>query len=319
MTRALIAALLLALPARSWALFSAEDRGSSGGQFLQLGYGARAAGLAGAYTAVAEEPEAMLWNPAALRSIRAPFALSQSYSPSVDDINYGAGMIAIRRASYSVGFGFQYLSYGSVTETDDAGNEVGSFTPNDLAVSAALARSVGAAEMGANLKFIRSQLLTSAETWAVDAGVLLPRAAGDRLRPALAVQNVGPGLKYRAETAPLPMTFRAGAGFQWDERWLSSVDAVFPRDNSPHLAVGGEYRYPLSGDSALVGRLGINSRAAADSIGFGGISLGLGAHAGSFRMDYALVPLGLLGLGHQWSLHYYFGPLTRGPSSPSKE
>lgn len=312
MKRALLAAWLLAgASSPAAALFSSEDRGTAGAPFLQLGYGARAAGLGGAYTAIGAEPESMLWNPASLRSIESTVALSQSYSPYLDELNFGAGALALRRPGYSAGLAFQYVSYGSVVETDDAGTEVGTFHPNDLAVSASVARTIGEAEAGVSGKFIRSALLTSAETWALDAGLLLPKAAGGRLRPAAAVQNIGPGLKFRRESAPLPLTIRAGAGFQWDERWLTSADAVFPKDNAPHLAAGAEYRFALGADAALLGRLGLNSRTIADSVGFGGISLGVGAHSGSFRMDYALTPMGLLGLGHQWSLSYYFGPLGR--------
>jgi len=44
--------------------------GAAGSQFLKIGVGARASGMAGAYTAVANDLTALYWNPAGLADIK---------------------------------------------------------------------------------------------------------------------------------------------------------------------------------------------------------------------------------------------------------
>jgi len=50
--------------------FNANAKGTATAQFLKLGVGARADGMGGAYSAVADEATALYWNPAALTRIR---------------------------------------------------------------------------------------------------------------------------------------------------------------------------------------------------------------------------------------------------------
>src|SRR5262245_18696395 len=47
----------------------AQEAGKSGLAFLKIGVGSRAAALGEAYTALADEPSAIYWNPAGLRSV----------------------------------------------------------------------------------------------------------------------------------------------------------------------------------------------------------------------------------------------------------
>ena len=50
-------------------LVSANQDGTSTAQFLKIGRGARAEGMAGAFTAVANDSRAVLWNPAGLAQL----------------------------------------------------------------------------------------------------------------------------------------------------------------------------------------------------------------------------------------------------------
>src|SRR5215468_8588160 len=49
-----------------WAADVFEKVGTFDGQFLKIGIGARAAGMGGAFVAVADDPSAVFWNPAGL-------------------------------------------------------------------------------------------------------------------------------------------------------------------------------------------------------------------------------------------------------------
>ena len=85
--------------------------GVDGGSFVQFGLGARALGLGGAYTALADDTSALYWNPAGLASIPAPrvgvmyadkfsqgipfqgFFVSSHWDLKVTKIYLGAGLV----------------------------------------------------------------------------------------------------------------------------------------------------------------------------------------------------------------------------------
>lgn len=292
------------------ALFSSDDRGTTSAQFLKLNWGARPAALGEAYSSLGDEAGVIFWNPAALRQIPAHFSLSSDYSPYLDTIQFGSGAFALKRSSDSLGFAFQYLSYGAVDQTDVTGTSIGSFTPEDMAVQGAYARTIdldgNSIDVGTNIKYIRSSLTTSAQTWAADFGLLFPKVLQGRLRNSLVVQNVGPGLKYRQTTNALPVRTRVGSAYYHNENWVWTGDAVFPSDNKPYVGLGGEARYPISPVSSFFGRIGINSRNMSEVPGFSGLSLGVGFAHQRFGVDYAFVPMGQLGMAHQWSFHFNF-------------
>src|SRR5438045_4142227 len=63
-------ALVMAFGSPAGADFAAKSAGSSGAAFLKIGAGARPAGLGQAYTAIADDANAIYWNTAGLSTIR---------------------------------------------------------------------------------------------------------------------------------------------------------------------------------------------------------------------------------------------------------
>ena len=49
--------------------FKMSDSGTTTAQFLKLGVGARAIGMGEAYSAIADDPTAIYWNPAGLAAV----------------------------------------------------------------------------------------------------------------------------------------------------------------------------------------------------------------------------------------------------------
>src|SRR5258705_994367 len=86
----LLAALAVVFPVRAAhaQLALGEQRiGTTSGQFLKIGVGARAVGLGESFVAVANDPSAIYWNPAGLASLqRQEIELSHVGWPG--DINY---------------------------------------------------------------------------------------------------------------------------------------------------------------------------------------------------------------------------------------
>jgi hypothetical protein len=137
------------------------------------------------------------------------------------------------------GTSLQYFSAGAITQTDNSGFDQGSFTPYDMAASAGYAHRFDSFSVGASAKYVRSVLLTSAQTAALDLGVVSAPLCHDRLRLSGVVTNMGGKLKFDQESDRLPLAYRAGAAYQVNQRWLASADIVFPIDNSP-LCGGGQ-------------------------------------------------------------------------------
>ena len=79
----------------------------------------------------------------------------------------------------------QYHAVGKVDKTDTLGNPDGSLSPSDSALTVGYAKNVRGYGLGLSGKFIQTKLADSAQTLALDGGVLTPSFWGDRLRAGL--------------------------------------------------------------------------------------------------------------------------------------
>jgi hypothetical protein len=156
------------------------------------------------------------------------------------------------------------------------------------------------------VKYIRSVLLHSAQTSAVDFGAMSPEYLDRRLRLAVAVLNLGGTLKYQDTAENLPLTIKAGGAYHITSRWLASLDLASPRDDQPYVAVGTEYRLPVQGEWGFAGRLGYDSQTMGDVTGMTGLSLGVGLGSRSLAFDYAFIPYGGLGITNRFSVSAKF-------------
>ena len=104
----------------------------------------------------------------------------------------------------------QYHAVGKVDKTDTLGNPDGSLSPSDSALTVGYAKNVRGYGLGLSGKFIQTKLADSAQTLALDGGVLTPSFWGDRLRAGASFSNLGGKIKYSDESEDLPTTFRAG-------------------------------------------------------------------------------------------------------------
>ena len=307
----LLSTIYCLLPTASFAAFSGADKGTSSGQFLKLGAGARAAGMGEAYSAVADEASAIYWNPAALTRING-FSATFMHAALLADISYeflGYGQKLGDRGA--LGLGVQYLSMPAFHETAPSGFETGtSFNPKDTGVTLACSfRLSEKYSAGISGKYIRSGIDKSASTFAADLGVLgAPfRARGADLWLSLVVQNLGGKLKFEQKSDPLPLNVKLGSSLNIMKNWLIGLDVNFPRDNRPYAALGTEYRLAHGADMGFAGRAGFNSRTLGDIGGFNGVSAGAGLDYKQFGLDYAFLPFGAIGMTHRISVTVGFG------------
>lgn len=292
---------------QSWAAFSNKDKGTTSANFLKLGVGARAVALGEAYAAMADDATAIYWNPSALTKIeRNSISFTHTLYLASSYFDYAAYGRSLGQNRGAFGFGIERVSAGAITETDATGKEIGSFNPSDLAVIVGYGRRAQGFYWGLNLKFIESKILDSANALALDAGVLSPSLANDRLQFAFTFSNLGTKIKFENEKESLPFVFRLGSAFKIAERWNSSFDLGFPIDNEPYLAFGSEYILPLGDNLKLAGRFGVNTRTLTDVAGFTGLSFGAGLQFKTFGFDYGFIPFGQLGLTHRLSIGFQF-------------
>jgi hypothetical protein len=292
--------LLLAALGAEAANFGSSAVGTTAAGFLDLGAGARAVGMGGAYSAAADEATALYWNPAAMTQVQSR-SVTLMHAAYIASSFYDYGSYVQNTGKYGAfGVGLQYFSFGSVNETDENFNSIGTVTPYDLAASAGYAYKFGTGfALGLAGKFIQSKLADTAQTEAADFGMLSPRFLDGRLRLAVTAQNLGGVLKYDQVAEPLPMAFKAGASFFITPKWLAALDAGAPKGGSPYVNAGTEYFLAAGEAWWFAGRAGFSSQDDSPSAG-------IGVGCKGMSVDYAFVPYNYLGDVHRISLTFNF-------------
>ena len=314
--------------------------GTTSAAFLKIGVGARAVAMAGAYTALAEDPYAVYWNPAGLAFPygRAAVFTHNEYFEGLGQEYFGytipgesIGFLKNGRlADGSLGLGLDYFYTPKDMERRSGLNEAdplnpispveGKFKAYDLALSAAYGFNYDRdLRLGAALKFIRQSIDSdSGNTAAVDLGALYDFNWLDRQFTAgFAVQNLGPGVKFNGKRFDLPLVFKAGVSHRvYRNGLLASFELDKPVDNYPSAVLGLEQ--PLS--DRLFLRTGYRLRQYGNELGaFSGFAAGFGLVYDQFVFDYAFSPFGDLGTVHRFSLAYRFRtPAPPAPRRPSE-
>ncbi|MHB0997520.1 MAG: PorV/PorQ family protein [Elusimicrobiales bacterium] len=313
---ALTAALLLALPLSASAnedpdYFVKSAVGTTTADFLNLPVGARAAGMGGAYSAIAEEASAVYWNPAGLVQIPKLSAVFMR-AQYVEDISYQYAAYAHRLSYDSVLAGSILMTdIGSITRTDVSGNNLGAFTPRDQVVTVSYSKAVLEfsdkdidVSVGVSAKYIKSKIVESAHSYAGDIGIMTYNFGDIPYRLAVTATNMGGGLSYADESNPLPLTLKLGGALNPFKNMLVAADVVFPKHNRPNLLLGTELATAPNELTRLCVRGGLNAQQMRD--GLTGFTMGLGATLHFFSLDYAFVPMGELGTTHRISLTFDF-------------
>jgi len=301
----------LTLSAADPRYFDKKAVGTTAADFLNLPVGARAAGMGGAYSAISEEASGVYWNPAGLVQIPKLSAVFMR-AQYIDEISYQYAAYA-HRLSYDsvVGVSALLTDIGAITNTDISNNTLGSFTPQDQVFTLAYSKAILEfsdkdidVAVGVAGKYIKSRILHSAESYAMDIGVMTYNFGDIPYRLAVTASNMGGGLTYDEESNPLPLTFKLGAAVSPFRNMLLATDVVFPKQNSPNVLFGGELALTPNELTRLCVRAGLNMQELHD--GLNGFSMGLGATLHFFTLDYAFIPMGELGSTHRISITFDF-------------
>ena len=278
-----------------FAAFSSADLGTTSAAFLKLGAGARPSAMGNCYVGIADDSTAIYWNPAGLAQIDAKNGTaSLMHAVWFEEILYDWASYAVPIRNWGVfGIGVQYLSYGSIDQTDNTGLNTGTFSPTDMAISLAWAKKIKGFDVGLNIKYISSKIVNTATAYAADLGVM-KKLMDNKLSLGLAVQNMGTALKYVTDNEPLPFNIKAGGAYKIKSNWLGTIDINAPIDGPVYYGAGTEYVQKLSGKMQIAGRAGYNTENI-NTGGLNGFTVGLGIKYLDYALDYAFVPYGDLG------------------------
>jgi hypothetical protein len=139
-------------------LFAGSAGASNPAAFLELGAGARATALGGAFVALADDATATYWNPAGLTQLKRPFILVTDRIMTLDT-NY-ANLIAVIPAGTlgALGINFTYYGVDDVSTFDETGSSTGTLTDKEGAATLSYAYDVSGISLGVNLKYIYQRL-----------------------------------------------------------------------------------------------------------------------------------------------------------------
>lgn len=293
--------------------------GSASASFLELGTAARVVSMGEAFTGLADDVNAIGYNPSGLAFLsRQEAAFMHHEHVSEISQDYVAYAVPFRFWG-SLGVSASTLRVPPFPAYDVNDRPQGAVSAQDAAVGAAYANNWGSLGLGVGWKHLRSRLADArAGGSAWDAGILW--AVDSKLSLGAVVQNVGPDLKYVSEDFPLPLSGKFGASYRLkvlgSGRIIGALDAGFPRDRSAYLRAGLELA-PVHFAAVRLGYNGSLDSGTGFSIG-GGLKL---IHAGTnwlsateysqsvpeVEVGYAFVNMGDLGLSHRIGLLVRFG------------
>jgi len=317
LARGVLASLLLL---HSTISFAAS--GSTGAAFLQIPVGAGPAAMGSAYSALATDAYAPVWNPAGLGYVHQPEVAAQHLS-YLEAIHYEFLSLALPvKEGRSVGFSAQYLGSGGIAGFDVQGLPQPSYSTEYGAYSVAYGQTIGSRlSLGLTGKFLQAKISdVSALAFSEDFGGLYK--VDDKTTLAAVLSNAPwplpwphNKLQFLNDDSPLPLAFRLGGSYQAERRLMLSGEIEIPKGEAPNGRFGVEWK-PLP---PLALRAGYRTTNANELGVIAHFSVGMGLTLWGQEFSYAWVPYGDLGETQYFSFVFRWGAnggdahnLTRG-------
>jgi hypothetical protein len=175
-------------------------------------------------------------------------------------------------------------------------SRTGGYSAYDQAASLGIAKQYGKYSFGGAIKYIESSIAGVKGTgYAVDMG-MKRGLKGIPVSVGIAVQNLGPGIKYISQRDQLPLSVSAGIIYMPITGLMLNFDARrYVYDKYTTYSIGTEYAL-FGGPAEMTGlslRGGVNGAAGQNAAG--AFSAGAGIKLMNADLDYAMSPEGSLG------------------------
>lgn len=320
--------LLLLFSILQSSLLLAQVGGQRIFEFQNVPATARVAALGGMNISLKQEDATMFFqNPALLDSSMIQ-KLSFTYNPYFAEIRQFTASYAFQTKKLGVwAIGIQDLSYGSFDQRDPSGLNLGQFRANDFAINIAKSHRLGNFTLGANLKWLGSQIESfNAHALVLDIGGIFQHPEKD-LVVALTFKNIGflvsdytelstsqvpwdirLGLSFKPQFMPLRFSFTFYELHQWDigfqEPNDESVKEITFLDNFfRHMTFGGEFTIHKN-FNLRIGYNHLRNRELQVENGsrFAGFSAGLMLNVKSIRFEFSRAAYQALGARNWFTL-----------------
>jgi hypothetical protein len=244
--------------------------GQAGFQFLKIGLSARAEAMAGAYSMVGDDADALFYNPAGLTRMASRSEVTAHYVPWIADITL-TGFGAAYKSDYGAfAIDFASVNYGDIIGTQVAATEQGYSETGNVSVGSYFAGLAYAKQLtskftvGGQLKYVSEHLGASlispvntptetVENRASSVNVAFGTIYNTGLKSlqvGICIRNFSPESEYQRTGFQAPLTFDIGIALDLMDMYpgehpnhslVLALDAVHPRDFSERLNLGTEY------------------------------------------------------------------------------
>ncbi|MBK8946087.1 MAG: PorV/PorQ family protein [Ignavibacteriae bacterium] len=307
--------------------------------FLEIGVGARAMGMGGAYAAVSNDASSIYWNPAGIVWIEnMEFeVMHNSWFLDANNEFFGA-VFPIAELNSSLGISFTTLGFGdqpvrTVNRPEGTGE---SYSARDYSAGITWATALtDRFSFGISFKYISSQIWHETGTaFATDFGIFYNTEL-EGLRLGFSMNNFGTDIKYegqdihttvdpdievenfdrvpseyQTDSYPIPLLFRAGISYEANlggfGSAIAAIDLLHPSNSPEAINAGIEYSF------AKMFFLRGGYEGLFDSEAFSGLTLGAGIdyynNSANFgvRFDYSWADWGILENSQRFSVGLVF-------------
>jgi hypothetical protein len=281
-----------------------SQAGNTGFSFLKVGVGGRAMAMGEAYTAIADDPTAVFYNPAdlTLANNAQVMLMHRSWIQDTQTDFLGAQTSV---GDFSFGFGINATSVNDIEYREVPGAALGTFDSHNASIAFAAAYSFDSTlAVGAAVQYLYEKIFADeASGYGLNFGIVYTTPL-DGIRLGASIDNLGSSGVLVEEATTLPEVIRAGAGKTQEldaihsDLTVSAEVVSYTGENLTHEQFGAELLY----EHKFAMRAGYQTNYEAKSI-----SAGVGVKLGMLNVDYAYVPFQYdLGTTNTLSLGFSF-------------
>lgn len=205
-----------------------EGAGTNSNLFLRSDLSARVSGLSGAFTAIANDENALLYNPAGLAKLRLA-GIAFNHTQWFEDIRLENLLLGYKISSrLGMGLGVSFMGMPSIQGLDGAGNPTEKLDISSSVIHMGLGyRLFSSAMLGLGVKYFNDNLAGfTASGFAFDLGFYMDTMLRG-LSLGLVVQNLGGNIQYDSAKEKIPFSARVGVAYKIPRQdWYIAFDGV---------------------------------------------------------------------------------------------